>query len=40
VGILSLVLLLRIVRRGRLSMFAYYCWLLGALAIIGGILKG
>ena len=40
VGIVSLVLLLRIVRRGRLSMFAYYCWLLGALAIIGGILKG
>jgi undecaprenyl-diphosphatase len=40
VGILSLALLLRIVRRGRISVFAYYCWLLGALAIIGGFLKG
>jgi len=40
VGIASLLLLLRVVRRGRISMFAYYCWLLGALAIAAGVMRG
>jgi undecaprenyl-diphosphatase len=40
VGIVSLRILLRIVEQGRISLFAYYCWLLGLLAIAAGILKG
>jgi undecaprenyl-diphosphatase len=40
VGIFALKLLLRFVRGGKLSAFAYYCWALGLLAIGYGVLKG
>lgn len=33
VGVISLVWLLRVVRRGNIRAFAYYCWAAGALAI-------
>jgi undecaprenyl-diphosphatase len=36
VGYVALVLLLRIVRKGRLHFFAPYCWALGTVAIIVG----
>jgi undecaprenyl-diphosphatase len=39
-GIIALTLLLRIVRRGRISLFAYYCWAVGLMAIIIGVIKG
>ena len=38
-GFLALLLLLKIVRRGRLHFFAYYCWLVG-LTGLGLTLKG
>jgi undecaprenyl-diphosphatase len=40
VGIFALKLLLRFVRGGKLSAFAYYCWALGLLAIGYGVLRG
>ncbi len=40
VGVFALKLLLEIVRKGRISLFAYYCWALGLLAIGYGIFKG
>ena len=40
VGIVALRILLRIVKQGRISLFAYYCWAVGLLAITLGILKG
>ena len=39
-GIIALKLLLGIVRKGKLSLFAYYCWALGLLAIGYGVLRG
>jgi undecaprenyl-diphosphatase len=38
-GIFALYIVLGVVRRGRISLFAYYCWALGALAIALSILK-
>jgi undecaprenyl-diphosphatase len=38
-GILALMVLLRVVKRGKLSNFAYYCWAVGLLAIALGTLK-
>jgi undecaprenyl-diphosphatase len=38
-GIIALRVLLRVVRTGRLSMFAYYCWAAGLLAIVLGVLE-
>lgn len=40
VGIIALKLLLGIVRKGKISLFAYYCWALGLLVICVGIFKG
>lgn len=40
VGIFALKLLLYFVKRGRLSVFAYYCWALGLLAIVYGTFRG
>ncbi len=40
VGIIALKLLLGIVRKGKISLFAYYCWALGLLVICHGIFKG
>lgn len=37
VGTLALVVLMRIVRKGRLHMFAPYCWALGVITIILGL---
>ena len=39
-GIIALRFLLGVVKKGKLSLFAYYCWALGLLAIGYGILKG
>jgi undecaprenyl-diphosphatase len=39
-GIIALVVLLRIVKRGRIHLFAYYCWAVGLVAIALGIFKG
>ena len=39
-GIFALKFLLRIVRHGKISLFAYYCWALGAIAIVLGIMRG
>ena len=39
-GIVALRFLLGIVKRGRISLFAYYCWALGLLAICFGVLRG
>ena len=39
-GIFALKILLRIVRQGKISLFAYYCWALGAVAIAMGIMRG
>jgi undecaprenyl-diphosphatase len=39
-GIIALRLLLGIVRRGKLSLFAYYCWALGTVAIMVSVIKG
>ena len=39
-GIIALRFLLGVVRKGKLSLFAYYCWALGLLAIGYGILRG
>ncbi len=35
VGWLALLVLIRLVKRGRLEHFAWYCWALGAAAIVG-----
>ena len=40
VGILAVKLLLYFVKRGKLSVFAYYCWVLGLLAIGYGVFRG
>jgi undecaprenyl-diphosphatase len=40
VGIVSLTVLLKVVKQGKISLFAYYCWAIGALAVIAGIIKG
>ena len=40
VGIFALKLLLYFVKRGRLSVFAYYCFALGLFAIVYGIFRG
>ncbi len=37
VGYIALKMLLKIVRRGRLYLFAPYCWILGVVAIIAGV---
>jgi undecaprenyl-diphosphatase len=37
VGFLALRALLRVVDRGRLHLFAPYCWLLGLTALLGGV---
>ena len=37
-GLLALVVLLRIVRKGRLYLFAPYCWAIGLIAIISGVI--
>lgn len=39
-GIIALKFLLGIVRKGKISLFAYYCWALGVLAISYGIFGG
>ncbi len=39
-GITALVVLLRVVKRGRIHLFAYYCWAVGLVAIALGIFKG
>ncbi len=39
VGIAALLLLLKIVKQGKISYFAYYCWFIGIFAIAVGILK-
>jgi len=38
-GVIALKILLRIVKRGKLSVFAYYCWAVGLLAIALDLLK-
>lgn len=38
VGYLALIILLRIVRKGRLHLFAPYCWIVGVMAIVAGVL--
>jgi undecaprenyl-diphosphatase len=37
-GLAAIALLLRIVRAGRLSYFAYYCWALGAVLAVAGLI--
>ena len=37
-GLAAIALLLRIVRTGRLSYFAYYCWALGAVLTVAGMI--
>ncbi|GAB4353089.1 MAG: undecaprenyl-diphosphate phosphatase [Candidatus Abyssubacteria bacterium] len=39
-GIIALVFLLRVVKRGKLSNFAYYCWAVGLLTIALSTLRG
>ncbi len=39
-GIVSLIVLLGVVKRGRIFLFAYYCWLIGVLAIVLGVTRG
>ena len=39
-GVIALKVLLRVVRTGKLSVFAYYCWLVGLLAIAFDIFRG
>lgn len=39
-GIVALKFLLGIVRKGRISLFAYYCWAVGLLVVVTGIVKG
>jgi undecaprenyl-diphosphatase len=39
-GIFALIFLMNIVKKGRLSFFAYYCWAVGLLAICFGIFRG
>ena len=36
-GFLALYLLLAIVRKGKMSMFAYYCWILGTVTLFYGL---
>jgi undecaprenyl-diphosphatase len=36
VGYAALKILLKIVKRGRLHLFAPYCWLIGMLAVLWG----
>ena len=38
-GYAALRVLLKVVEKGRLGGFAYYCWLVGLLAVIGGFLQ-
>ncbi|SLM29729.1 Undecaprenyl-diphosphatase [Desulfamplus magnetovallimortis] len=38
VGYLALIVLLRIVRQGKLYLFAPYCWILGAVAVVCGVM--
>jgi len=38
-GMIALKFLLGIVRKGRISLFAYYCWAVGLLIIVTGIIK-
>ena len=38
-GIVALIFLLGIVRKGKISLFAYYCWALGLTAVIFGIIR-
>ncbi|MBI4832985.1 MAG: undecaprenyl-diphosphate phosphatase [Candidatus Lindowbacteria bacterium] len=38
-GIVALKLLLNVVKRGRISLFAYYCWAVGVIAIAVGIIE-
>jgi undecaprenyl-diphosphatase len=40
IGIIALRILLRVVRGGRISLFAYYCWLVGFVAIVFGLVRG
>jgi undecaprenyl-diphosphatase len=39
-GICALKFLLHIVRRGRIFLFAYYCWIVGFITVSIGILRG
>lgn len=39
-GVFALRLLLGVVRQGRISWFAYYCWVLGIMAIVLGLTRG
>jgi len=39
-GIFALLFLMNIVRKGKLSYFAYYCWAIGLLAICYGLFAG
>jgi undecaprenyl-diphosphatase len=39
-GVLAISLLLGVVRRGRIGLFAYYCWLVGGAAVLWLCLPG
>jgi undecaprenyl-diphosphatase len=39
-GIFALIFLMNVVRKGRLSLFAYYCWAIGLLAICYSLFRG
>ena len=40
VGYASIKLLQKIVDKGKFGGFAYYCWIVGALAVVGSLVKG
>lgn len=40
VGLIAIGFLVRVLKRGHLSRFAYYCWTIGALAIVWHFIKG
>jgi undecaprenyl-diphosphatase len=40
VGLIAIGFLVRVLKRGHLSRFAYYCWAVGALAIVWHFIKG
>jgi len=39
-GLISLIVLLKIVKKGKLHFFAYYCWLVGAATLVLSLWKG
>jgi undecaprenyl-diphosphatase len=39
-GLAAIAVLLRAIRAGRLTFFAYYCWVLGAVVLAGALFGG